>query len=356
MNTPAIHQAIRLEKHPEELAWLCYPDSDFPEGISDLLRLCSSKEQLAEFANNNDLEVENLSSSLFNFIEKAIVNEKNCDEKILGTDKLSSLQLQKYHYQLLMKIYHPDNNNDPQATHYSSLISSAYQRLKDNNKEQEEIRFSEYRKTPKSYYAASQQAESQISHLKTAIAVISAVTIFSLVAMTGKLYDPANPDLITANTTIDTEQTTVEEPQSLLKISAVQSEAVQPNIPTIKASSTQLQSLLKQLEVAYEKGDVKSIAPILANSPEIKNQTNKQLFEKLETLFEITEERKMVLFDFKWANTEGKLKGQGKFLSRYLLVGEKKWLTREGNASANAEIINNKLNITQLILENQNID
>ena len=98
MNTPAIHQAMRLGKYPEEMAWLCFPDSDFPEGISDLLRLCSSKEQLIEFSNNNDFDPQELSTGLFRFIEQAIVNENNCDEKILGTDKFESSQIQKFHY------------------------------------------------------------------------------------------------------------------------------------------------------------------------------------------------------------------------------------------------------------------
>ena len=67
MNTPAIHQAMRLEKHPEEMAWLCFPASDYPDGITDLLKLCSSKERLIEFSNANGFDPEDLSKSLFNF-------------------------------------------------------------------------------------------------------------------------------------------------------------------------------------------------------------------------------------------------------------------------------------------------
>lgn len=354
MNTPAIHQAMRLEKYPEEMAWLCFPDSDFPEGISDLLRICSSKEQLVEFANTNGFDPDKLSTGLFNFIEKAIVNENNSDEKILGGDKFSSSQLQKFHYQLLMKIYHPDLNNRPNAEHYSTIITKAYQRLKEKENTQEIISFSESRRPPKSYYQATKKAETQISNTKTAIAIVSAFTIFALVAMTGKFYDPANPELISANNMV---QKNLLESQNLIKVTAVRSGITQENkIEAIQATSTKLQTLLKQLEGAYEEGNVDAIKPILANAPEIKSQTDKQINDKLETLFEITSERKMVLFDFNWTDVSGTLVGKGKFLSRYKLIGEKKWLTREGTASVSAKKHNNKLTITQLILENQTID
>ncbi len=124
----------------------------------------------------------------------------------------------------------------------------------------------------------------------------------------------------------------------------------------MQATSTKLQTLLKELEGAYEEGNVDAIKPILANAPEIKSQTDKQINDKLETLFEITSERKMVLFDFNWTDVSGTLVGKGKFLSRYKLIGEKKWLTREGTASVSAKKHHNKLTITQLILENQSID
>ncbi len=354
MNTPAIHQAMRLEKYPEEMAWLCFPDSDFPEGISDLLRLCSSKEQLVGFANTNGFDPEQLSTGLFNFIEQAIVNENNSDEKILGSDKFASSQLQKFHYQLLMKIYHPDLSNRPNAEHYSTIITKAYQRLKEKENTQEIISFSESRRPPKSYYQATKKAETQISSTKTAIAIVSAFTIFALVAMTGKLYDPANPELISANNVV---QKNLLEAQNLIKVTAVKSGITQENkSEAVQATSTKLQTLLKELEGAYEEGNVDAIKPILANAPEIKSQTDKQINDKLETLFEITSERKMVLFDFNWTDVSGTLVGKGKFLSRYKLIGEKKWLTREGTASVSAKKHNNKLTITQLILENQTID
>ena len=358
MNTPAIHKAIRLEKHPEEMAWLCFPDSDFPEGMSDLLRLASSHDLLVEFANTNGFDSDELSISLFNFIEKTMLNEKNSDEKILGTDKFTPSQTQKFHFQLLMKIYHPDSSKRPNAENYSVLITKAYNDLKKKEEEQDLIRFSEHRRTPKNYQHAANSHETHLSYTKTAIAIISALTIILMVSMTGKLYDPANPELITKNKDDkNIVQNNEVDPQQLMKVTTLKTKiSSAPAKPSIQASSTTVQSLLKELEVAYEEGNVGLIKPILANAPDIKDQTEKQLNDKLETIFQITSERKMVLFDFNWTNVSGKLEGKGKFLSRYQLLGENEWLTREGTALVSAQKINNKLKITQLILENQTID
>ena len=362
MNTPAIHQAMRLVRQAKEMAWLCFPDSDLPDGVTDLLRLCSSKELLAEFADTNGFDTEQLSIGLFNFIETVMVNENHSDEKILGTDEFASLQLQKFHYQLLMKIYHPDHSSRPNAKDFTAIITKAYQRLKEKQNSHEKIIFSESRRPPKSYYQATKKAETHISNTKTAIAIVSAITIFTIVAMTGKFYDPANPELINADNSIinDSNANIVADndviaSQNLIKVIATETNNNQKK--SIEATNTKLQKLLKNIEVAYEEGIVSVIKPILANAPEIKNQSEKELTDKLETLFEITSERKMVLFDFDWtATTAGTIKGKGKFLSRYKLVGEKKWLSREGIATVTAENINNKLRITQLILENQSID
>jgi len=360
MNTPAIHQALRLQKQPEEMAWLCFPDSDFPDGMSDLLRITASPEQLTEFADKNDIDSEELATALFNFIEKVMLNEKNSDEKTLGTNKLSSPQTQKFHYHLLMKIYHPELSTRPSAEHYSSMIINSYQRLKTKEHEQDIISFSQNRKPPASYYQANKTADTQISNAKTAVAVISAIAICTLVAMTGKFYGNSNIQLSSKVTDTDIKNIVEESNLSTKQVSLLSKPNSNPEVervkPTIKASKTALQSLLKDLENAYEDGNVDKIIPILANAPELKNQTKKQLNDKLETIFEITSDRKMVLFDFNWKSTNGSLQGEGKFISRYQLVGEKTWLTREGTARVSAEELNNKLKVTQLVLENQNID
>lgn len=355
MNTPAIHQAMRLEKNAEDLAWLCLPDSDLPEGISDLLRLCASPELLNEFAENNGFDKDELAIGLFNFIEKVMLDEKNRDEKILGGDQFSSAQTLKFHYKLLMKIYHPDHSKRPNADYYSSLVIKSHHQLKEKQKLKDSISFSESRKPPHSYYKATNTAATQISNTKTALAIVSAFGILVLVSMAGKLYGPSNSELIVAKEAV--QQKIMVEEKNLIKVAAVKSNKPESNISNvINASNSDLQILIKDLELAYEKGNVEVIKPILANTPEIKSQTDKQLNDKLETLFEITNERKMLLFDFDWTSSSSGLKGQGKFLSRYKLTGETKWLTREGKALITANIINNKLKITQLKLENQSFE
>ena len=360
MNTHAIHMAMRLEKFPEEMAWLCFPDSDFPEGMSDLLRILASEDQLIEFADKNGFESTDLTTSLFNFIEKAMLNKENSNEKLLGTDKFSSTQMQNFHYKLLMKIYHPDLSKRPNAEHFSALITKAYQGImkKEEQEDHDVISFSESRAPLKRYHQTSKKAESQISYTKSVMAVISAFTIILLVSMAGKFYHPANPEITNKNKdNKNIVQSNSFASQKLMKVTALNTKInLAPAETSIRASSTAVQALLKELEVAYEKGDVDTIKPILANAPEIKEQTEKQLNDKLETIFQITRERKMVLFDFNWKTVSGKLEGKGKFLSRYQLIGEKKWLTREGTALVSAKKINNKLKITQLILENQTID
>ncbi len=353
MNTPAIHQAIRLSKYPDEMAWLCFPDSEFPDGITDLLRLCTATKSLEDYADENNINSETLSKILLNFIEKAILAEGNSDEKILGTNKFSSEEKRKLHYQLLMKIYHPDINSSPQAANYSTMITKAYQRLKQHDKDmlhRSSINVSEHRMPPISYYHATQKAESQISNTRSAIAVVSAIFIITLVALMGQLYDPANPELIAISTNIENPGAVDKPAQNGFRMAALNS------VNNSGITDTQLQFLLKNLETAYEKGTVALIKPILANTPEIKGQTDQELSHKLETLFEITSERKMLLFNFEWKDVDGQLKGKGKFISRYHLVGEEKWLSREGIATVTALQTGKQIKITQLELENESID
>lgn len=369
MNTPAIHQALRFYRHPEEMAWLGFPDSDLPDGMSDLLRICSSEKQLVEFSKKNELDATELSLAIFNFIEKTLLNEKNTNEKILGTDKFSTLQTQDFHYELLMKIYSLDNNKRPESERHLALITIAYQQLKKKSDEQRDVvKFSEYRKPITNKNHNPQSSEIQISNSKTAMAILSVITICSLVAMTGKFYGTSDSEIV-SNSLIEeniareikAEDNIVNQnsPELIKLVSSIPARKnTNNNItkPTIKATSTLLQALLKDLEIAYEKGDVDTIKPILANAPEIQNQTAEQLNDKLETLFEITSERKMVLFDFDWTDASGALQGKGSFISRYQLVGEKKWLTRQGTALVSAQKIDNQLKVTQLIFQNQPID
>lgn len=353
MNTPAIQQAIRLSKYPDEMAWLCQPDSEFPEGVTDLLRLCASEKQMTEFSKSHKLNKKYVHQVLLNFIQKAILTDGNSSEKILGTDQLATRQLRKLHYQLLMKIYHPDVNQSADATHYSAMISKAYQEIK--NPESVKIQTSGYRTPPKSFYRATQKAEQQISNIRTAIAVVSVVTIMGLVAIAGHIYDPANPELVAKNT--DRQVTPTNNISSIAEMIS-HADNNQFGTATLVSSTAvnhdvKLQNLLRNLEFAYEKGNVELIKPILANTPEIRGQTDQQISEKLNTLFEITSERKMLLYNFNWKNVSGEIKGNGKFLSRYHLTGEKLWLTREGNAIITAQKSGKGFQVTGLELENQ---
>jgi len=357
MKNLAIHQALRLDKYPDEMAWLCFPDSELPEGTTELLRLCTSKKLLEEFAEVHDLNSDTLNQALLYFVEKAMVIEGNSDEKILGTklvnntstNRIQSEETLKLHYQLLMKIFHPDINSNPKATQFATLVSNAYSNLKQKRADQEElITVSDYRKPPKSFYNATQKTEMQISNTRSAIAILSAITIFTLVAMIGHFYDPANPELITTNI-----EESSQEPEYFEQTNSIRKVAISS---TLEISDSNLQTMLRKLESAYEDGRVDIIKPILANAPEIKNQTDQQINDKLETLFKITSDRKMVLFDFDWNNISGEIQGKGKFLSRYHLKGEEKWLTREGRATITLLKDGNKLSINQLELENSSIE
>jgi len=353
MVTPAIQQAIQLNNYPDEMAWLCFAESELPEGIIDLLRLCTSKKNLEAYVDKHGFDSESLYESLINFIEKVMLVEGNSNKKVLGINKFSSAETQKLHYQLLMRIYHPDINASSNASIYSTMITNAYQQLKQKNKDAQDsssINVSDYRMPPKSYYQAIHKSQNQISNTRSAIAILSAIFIVALVALVGHLYDPANPELIAISTNIENHTAVEQTSQNEFRVAALS--------PTIDddITDTQLQYLLKNLETAYEKGIVSLIKPILANTPEIKGQTEKELSDKLETLFEITTERKMLLFDFDWKNVGGQIEGTGKFISRYHLVGEERWLSREGVATVTTQKTGNQLRITQLELENNAID
>jgi len=313
-----------------------------PDGITDLLKLCAFKDQRQKFVIDQDLNEEELLTYLLYFIESSMLNEKNSNERILGLTQDSSMELQETHYQLLTSIYSTDTR--PSAAYYSQVFRNANNEL---NKTIEAISFSDNRHQ-NNLSTVKQQYESQVSYKRTLIAITLVTSIFSLVAFTGKSHNIDSSKLISSNND-DRSQAS----KHLIKVSTINLDKNQKNINSIP--DTKLQTLLKELETAYEEGNVDTIKPILANSPEIKSQSVKQLNDKLETLFQITTERKMVLFNFKWNPLKNTYQGNGRFLSRYKLVGEDRWLTREGIATVTAKADKN-LRITQLILENTEID
>lgn len=351
MNTSAIHQAIRLNKYPDEMEWLTLSDSEYPEGITDLLRLCASTKRMESFSQKYHIGTDVLSKILLNFIRKVILKETNSEEKLLGLDSYSDAELIKFHYQLLIKIFHPDVNTSSYASSQTSRITNAYNHLKRASKPSE-IEFKNItlsRVPPKSFYNATRKAEQQISGFKTAFLAMTGIALVSVAIIITQLIAPNKPELVSRTDTISSspDKNVFESTFSLTKLE---------NTFEIDTSDLALQNILRDLEGYYENGTVEQIKPILANSPEIGNQSDEQIQAKLETLFKITQERKMLLYDFEWLNISGNMKGSGKFLSRYQMIGEESWKTRKGNAFVTAEDTKGQLNITSFKLENTTID
>jgi len=358
MDTSAIHQAIRLNKYPDEMKWLTQSDAEFPEGITDLLRLCASNKKITLFAKKYHIETELLRSILLNFIDKVILNESNTGKRLLGLDSWSDADTVKLHYQFLIKIYHPDLNTSIHANEQTTRITKAYSELKDspytNESEFKNITLS--RVPPKSFYSATQSAEMQISGFKTAFFTLLGLTVISIALITSYLFAPSNGELISKTTASETlnPQDVSMPTVNVFNNTFSMAKLDEKENPLTKDIS--LQGMLRDLEAYYENGNVEQIKPILANSPEIENQTDEQIQAKLETLFKITQERKMLLYDFEWLNVSGNIQGSGKFLSRYQMVGEKNWETRKGIAKITAQQQDQQLHIISFKLDNNTIE
>lgn len=354
MTPSAIHQAIRLSKHPKEMSWICQSSALLPEGVTELLRLCSSSEKIKEFAKKYHTDAEPLQEMLLNFVSHVLLNESNSNEKLLGVDEEADAQKRKLHYQLLIKIYHPDKNTSHDAAYQATRIATAYQELKTQNTEGEfkNIRIS--RVPPKSFYNATIQAEQQRSSVKSASLAMLTITVISAVWIGGYLYEPATPELFSRNNTdILNNDNDSDNPQNIVADQFAMSNHA--TVVSIKSEQDEFQHVLTTIEAAYETGDAAKIQTIL-NTPEIKQQPDKEVFAKLKNLFKITSDRKMLLYDFEWQNISGQISGKGKFLSRYHLNSEDQWSTREGVASIIATESKSGLNIISLKLDNENID
>lgn len=376
MNTTAIRQAIKLYKHPLEMSGLTTVHAALPSGVSDLLRLCASEKKMEAFTAERNIDPDMLYNVLTHFIEKVLFKEGASPYKVLGIDKLSITEKQdsynalendlstsnestkdliRMHYQLLMKIYHPDRNRSSSSSFYASKISKAYEHLKRPNiEEHSDGERRTYQEPPKSFYKATQNAQNQINQTRNTFFTVTG--ILAVVLFIGAVYlnQPNSSGLIVRNDAAPEFSHSMLSPQIREISPATKDRASYKNIMNGQVSEKSMQSLLQKLESAYEEGNVKQITPILANAPEMRQQSNKELSSRLETLFKITEERKMVLYDFSWKNTAGKVKGKGLFLSRYLLAGEDIWQTRTGLASITAEIdTDNKIHIKTLDMNDQ---
>ena len=351
MNTSAIHQAIQLNKYPDEMEWLTSSNAVYPDGITDLLYLCSSKKRMESFADKYHIETSLLKNILINYIETVILKNSSSAEGLLGLDKSADLELIKKHYKLLIKIYHPDINSTTSASEKTQKITRAYNELRktkiDENDKFKNITLS--RVPPKPYYTASNTTQIENTGLKNAFIVMTVLALISLTIIVTQLFEPSKPQLIVKST-----------PSAEVEAPAITqntfSRTKLDRSVTSNTSDLALQDILRDLEGYYENGEVEQIKPILANSPETRNQSDEQIQAKLETLFKITQERKMLLYDFDWINFSDIVKGSGKFLSRYQMIGEENWKTRKGNAEITATVINGQLTITSFKLENNNVN
>lgn len=379
MDISSIHLAIRLYKHPREMEWLTLPDSALPDGVTDLLRLCASQRQLDEFSSKHAIDRDSLLEMLINFVDKVLLNPQNTREKQLGVNLGDSVKKYKLHYQLLMKIYHPDHNKSPSALAKSSTITKNYQSLKSeltlaNDSDEDSnfvnVTFTSERKSsinsrtaPNSFYHATQKAEQNLSQTKTffyglssiALLVVSLTALYLYKQDTSQLVIKPGNEIsgIAAEKTVTTSQSKNDISVAKVTLGSLSNN----NIPASANPEPVLERLLHKLETAYEKGIVNDIKPILENEPEIRDQSDEEITAKLETLFKITRDRKMVLYNFDWQNISGQIQGKGKFLSRYILSGEDQWQTREGIARVTAKMDkSNHLHITNLKLENNTIE
>ena len=362
MRTPAIQLAFQLAKQPEEMKWLTLAKTPLPTGITDLLRLCASAKRLEKFTNKININTITIRKILVNFIEKVLVNEKNSPEKILGLEADYQTKTLKLHYQLLMRIFHPDLSISKQSSHKTSLLSEAYRELKSRQEEPQQFKnITLSRVPPKSFYYATKNAEIHHSGLKNTFIVFAGMGLISLGIILNYLLESSKPELI-VNTQqaiqAPKKQAPTEIPTANIKSPANRLNIAKANFSVLdkaRDTDTILQMILRDIETYYENGNVQRIKPILANTPEMRSQSDAQMQAKLENLFNITQQRKMLLYNFKWQNISGKIKGVGKFISRYQLVDQSdqlNWQIREGIATVTAEEINNNFSVTGLQLEN----
>ena len=365
MNTFAIHQAIRASTYPDERIW--QTSNDCLDGITDLLRLCASDDKLKAFAQMHAIEPDQLKQILVNYIEKKLLNNESdhSDERILGVDRWADSGKIKTHYQLLMRIFHPDLNHASQASEQAARITSAYQNLSKqlaNDEHSESLKNIKLSSVPphNDYSNRQQQGTLNIREMRSMHYSVIALLLITIVIITSILYVPSSHEIIVKKNISPnvipriTDQISTNAQDRDFKISKATMKGFSD--PLADTSVSNLQDILKNIETYYENGLVLKLKPILANSPEIGVQSDSEIQTKLETLFKITQKRKMLLYDFNWLNVSGTITGNGQFLSRYQLLGEKTWETRKGRATIT--VLNNRgnLKIIGIKLENYTID
>ncbi len=359
MSTTAIQLAFQLAKHPQEMNWLLLNDTPLPTGITDLLRLCSSNKRLQKFSNSINVNSITIRKILLNFIEKVLLNDSNSATKILGLEENFDPEMLKIHYQLLMRIFHPDLNTSSEASHKMSLLSKAYKELKETTAEtpaeQQQFKNIKLSRTPpKSFYYATQKAEKHHSSLKNTFVIFAGMGLVSLGIIISYLFNAQKQELIASP-----QQTVIAENIPSTHLDSDHFNIEKANFSVTQKAETNktiLQMMLRDIETYYENGNVQRIKPIIENTPEMRNQSDEEIQSKLERLFEITHERKMMLYDFQWKNISGKIRGVGKFISRYKMINQMDWQIREGTAIVTAEDSNDSFSVTGLKLENNIIE
>ncbi len=356
MRNSAIHLAFQLAKQPDKLTWLCVPESPLPAEMTDLLRLCASSKRLEQFALKYKIKPLTVRKVLVNFIEKVLIQEENSAKKILGFKTDVEEKKLKLHYQLLMKIFHPDSSISKHAANKTILITKSYKTLKSELEEPQQFKNIKLSRTPpKSFYQATQSAEAHHVGLKNTSIIFGAMAVISLAVTLNYLLKNTKAEIISKKP----QATLVAEEIPVKNTNAKRFSISKANFSGIskeETTETILQMMLRDIETYYEKGIVKLIKPILANTLEMRSQSDEEMQQKLKTLFEITQERKMMLYDFKWQNISGKIRGVGKFISRYQLTGQLNWQVRKGVAVITAEETNDNFSVTGLQLQNDIIE
>lgn len=365
MKTPALHQAIRLYKYPEEMEWLTFPEAELPDGVTDLLRLCASPQKLHEFATRIKIKEHLLKKVMMHFIEEVLLTTTNPAYKYIGLNHNNDDAKRKLHYQLLMKIYHPDKNSSEEASDKASKITQAYQTLNKASLHSSQRKFrdkTDPRTPPKSFYTATLKAEKSLSQTKNVFYAVASLLLVSIISLSAYFIHNSKAEFIVQKSALISPG--VETAQKNLPENTNNQPKAPDNTPLpLLASSTdintiepRLNKLLHKLEESYELGKVEDIEPILSNTPDISGQSEEQITAKLKTLFEITQERKMLLYNFSWKKVANNIQGKGKFLSRYQFTNENQWQTREGIALIHAEKINNSIKIKSLQLNNKTLE
>lgn len=358
MSTSAIHIAFQLAKHPDKMEWLSLPETPLPKGTADLIRLCASSKRIEQLANKINLKPMTIRIVLVNFIEKVLINDKNDPNKLLGLQDTYETAELKLHYQLLMRIFHPDLSISKQASDKSALITKSYQILKielDEPPQFKNIKLS--RVPPKSFYQATHSAELHRSGLKNTSMVFGALGLVSFGFILTYLFQFTKPELVAKSpqlSIISKEDSIYSNNQTDNRFRLAKANF--SGASKFEITQAILQMMLRDIEKYYENGIVNRIKPILANTPEMRNQSDEDMQVKLETLFNITQKRKMLLYDFEWENVSGKIRGEGKFISRYQMTGQMSWQTRKGIAVVTAEETNDNFSVTGLKLDNNMID